>query len=134
MVVPYSDFNLIRLTKYIVPTPSPSAFSYFGIFMLSDNACNSSPIQVIVNVLGFQKPLNESTSLPRLHHQLFPNYIRTETDFPEDADAILRSKGHRIIKEAPDSESGAVQCVLTDEDGKIYATSDGRKGGSPAGY
>lgn len=86
-----------------------------------------------MDVLGFEKPLNVSVALPRLHHQLFPNYITAETEFPENTEAILRSKGHRIIMGAP--ESGAVvQGILTDDDGKIYATSDLRKGGSPAGY
>jgi gamma-glutamyltranspeptidase len=83
-------------------------------------------------VIGFELPLNDSIALPRLHHQLFPNYIRAETEFSDKTETTLRSKGHRIIREAP--ESGAVQCIVTDEQGNIYATSDQRKGGRPAGY
>ena len=90
-------------------------------------------LQVIVNVLGFEKALNSSIALPRLHHQLFPNYITAEAEFPECTRAFLRSKGHRVITGTP--EAGAVvQGLVTDEEGNIYATSDARKGGSPAGY
>ncbi len=86
-----------------------------------------------MNEIGFKKSLNESIALPRLHHQLFPNYILIERDFPEDLRAILKSKGHRLIVGTP--EAGAVlQGITTDDMGNIYATCDARKGGSPAGY
>ena len=91
-------------------------------------------LQVIVDVFGFEKLLNESVALPRLHHQLFPNYIRVEANFPESTQAVLRSKGHRVVVGNPDSPLGVVQGILTDEEGNIYAVSDSRKGGSPAGY
>ena len=92
-------------------------------------------LQVIVDVFGFEKLLNESVALPRLHHQLFPNYIQVEANFPESTQAVLRSKGHRVVVGNPDSPFiGVVQGILTDEEGNIYAVSDSRKGGSPAGY
>lgn len=86
-----------------------------------------------MDVLGFEKLLNDSIALPRLHHQLFPNYITAEAEFPDSTKAFLRSKGHRIVTGSP--EAGAVvQGILTNNEGTIYATSDSRKGGSPAGY
>lgn len=87
-------------------------------------------IQVLLNVLGFEKYLNESIALPRLHHQLFPNYITAEPDFPEDIQASLKAKGHKIV---PATSLAVVQGIVV-SDGEIYATSDKRKGGSPDGY
>ena len=84
-------------------------------------------------MLGFKKALNESIALPRLHHQLIPNYILIEDNFSEAIQAILKSKGHRVVVGAP--EAGAVlQGITVDEKGNIYATCDARKGGSPDGY
>ncbi len=86
-----------------------------------------------MDVLGFKKALNESIALPRLHHQLIPNYILIESNFPEDVRTILKSKGHRLVVGAP--EAGAVlQGITIDEKGNIYATCDARKGGHPDGY
>lgn len=86
-------------------------------------------------MLGFEKALNDSSNLPRLHHQLFPNYITAEANFPENTQAFLKSKGHKIVAGAPDPEGGGVvQSIVTDDEGNIYATSDARKGGRTAGY
>lgn len=83
-------------------------------------------------MLGFEKPLNDSIAMIRLHHQLFPNYITVEAGFPENTQATLRSKGHRVITGTPEAGS-VVQGIFVDN-GDIYATSDARKGGSPDGY
>lgn len=86
---------------------------------------------MILNTLGFQKQLNESIDLPRLHHQLFPNYIKAEDNFPEAMLASLRTRGHKIIT----TEDGAVvQGIFKTDTGDIFATSDKRKGGVPDGY
>ena len=85
-----------------------------------------------MNVLGFRKSLPYSIALPRLHHQLFPNYITAETTVFDNTCmlAALRAKGHKIVMGA----GAVVQGILIDNNGTIYATSDMRKGGRPAGY
>lgn len=96
-----------------------------GGFMIT-----TSVAQVILDVLGFEKNLEESISLPRLHDQLFPNYIMAEYDFPERIQASLKSKGHKIVL----GGGAVVQGIVSDGLGTINATSDPRKGGSPDGY
>ena len=87
-------------------------------------------LQVILDVLGFGRPLSDSVSLPHLHHQLFPNSISIEKDFPQIYQDGLKSKGH-IIQTS--SSSAVVQGIHVDAGG-IHATSDARKGGTPAGF
>ena len=88
---------------------------------------------MLLDVLGFEKDLNDSIALRRLHHQLFPNYITVEQDFPATVQASLRAKGHKIVTGTLAS-SAVVQGIFVEEEGVIHATSDARKGGSPDGY
>ena len=81
-------------------------------------------------MLNFDKELSEAIPYPRLHHQLYPNYIRVEKKFPEDYREGLEDKGH-IIKE---SSSYAVVQGIVRSGGNIHATSDPRKGGEPDGF
>ncbi len=87
-------------------------------------------IQVILNVLGFSLPLNEAIYRRRLHHQLIPNYVSVETDFPEDITSSLEFKGHTVLV----NNSFAVVQGINVVDGLLHATSDPRKGGKPDGY
>ena len=87
-------------------------------------------LQVTLDVLGFGRPLSDSVGFPRLHHQLFPNYISIEDNFPQIYQDGLRRKGHLIQKS---SGYAVVQGIHVDAGG-IHATSDPRKGGTPAGY
>ena len=81
-------------------------------------------------MLNFKKELSEAVPYPRLHHQLYPNYIRVEDKFPEDFREGLEKKGHEI-KES--SSYAVVQGIVRSGD-YIHATSDPRKGGKPDGY
>ena len=85
--------------------------------------------QVILDVLGFQKPLEDSIALRRLHHQLYPNHISVESNFPRDIEEDMLRRGHEIQL----SNSHAVVQGILVKDEKVYATCDARKGGSPAG-
>lgn len=87
-------------------------------------------MQVVLNVLGFSLPLNDAIYRRRLHHQLIPNHVSVESDFPEDIIDSLKSKGHSVVS---DSAYAVVQGIHV-VDGKLYATSDPRKGGKPDGY
>lgn len=85
---------------------------------------------MVLDVLGFDRQLSDSIGFPRLHHQLFPNHISIENDFPQVYLEGLESKGHVIQK----SGSYAVVQGIHVDAGGIHATSDPRKGGTPDGY
>ena len=85
---------------------------------------------MILDVLSFGKKLSSAIPYPRLHHQLYPDYVRVEDDFPEEYREGLEERGHEVVQ----SSSYAVVQGIFVENGEIQATSDPRKGGRPAGY
>ena len=85
---------------------------------------------MILDVLSFGKQLGESIRLPRLHHQLIPNQVSVERDFPDGYRSGLRERNH-TVKES--GSSAVVQAVFVVGDNVINATSDPRKGGIPSG-
>ena len=86
--------------------------------------------QVILDVLRFNKTLSDAIAYPRLHHQLIPNNVSVEGNFPLEYQQALESRGHVVVN----SSNYAVVQGIEVIDGLIYATSDPRKGGAPAGY
>ena len=88
-------------------------------------------LQVILNILGYFLPLKEVVYRPQFHHQLIPNKVMVESDFPTDLRECLESRGHVI--ENSEAYYAVVQEIHV-VDGLIQATSDPRKGGIPDGY
>ena len=87
-------------------------------------------LQVILSLLSFGDPLEKAITQARFHHQLFPNHITVETDFPSSLREGLATLGHTITQS---SSHAVVQGIHNSKDA-IHATSDPRKGGSPDGY
>lgn len=58
----------------------------------------TSTNQVILNILDFQKDINEAISLPRIHCQLIPNYIEVESNYPNSIVEKLRSVGNKVYQ------------------------------------
>ena len=85
--------------------------------------------QVILHVLRFNKTLSDAITCPRLYHRLIPNIAFVEKNFPSEYQEALKSRGHVV-----DITTPAVVQGIEVIDGLIYATSDPRKGGAPAGY
>ena len=76
--------------------------------------------------------LNESVSSPRLHHGLIPNVLRVEKYFPESYVKRLR-EWHHDVNVSHNTTLGFVQAIYKNN-GVIYAVSDIRGDGQPAGY
>lgn len=85
----------------------------------------------MLNVLSLFLPLGDAVSRPRLHHQLIPNHVTIEEDFPSDFVEGLEERHHAITRTG---SLAVVQAIYKDGDGTIFATSDRRKGGEPSGY
>ncbi|KAK3737541.1 hypothetical protein QZH41_010649 [Actinostola sp. cb2023] len=107
--------------------------------------------RVIMNYFWFKKNLMHSVSMPRLHDQLYPEYVFAETWFPPTVINGLHALGHKV--NVSDTSHGVVQAIVknparftsSDRHGsrkgyvhrimsKVFAESDYRKGGIPAGY
>ncbi|KAI1882390.1 hypothetical protein AGOR_G00250190 [Albula goreensis] len=86
---------------------------------------------VILNALFFDYDLNKAVTEPRLHNQLSPNSTLAESGFPENVLDGLRQKNHMV--EILTKTGAVVQAIMRKGD-QLYAESDYRKGGYPAGY
>ena len=81
-------------------------------------------------MLGFELPLSDSIDRPRLHHQLIPNFVSIESDYPEDIVKTLEERGHEVVTNSSFAVVQGIQVV----DELLQAKSDPRKGGIPDGY
>ena len=91
-------------------------------------------LQVLMNKLWFDYDLSEAVNKSRLHSQLVPDQVLYEKDEHYRIDKYvidgLRERGHNVT----DSDDFAVVQAITREPGReIYAKSDPRKHGAPAG-
>lgn len=92
--------------------------------------------QVALNVLLRGMSLADANAAPRVHHQAHPRHYRTEriAPMPEPIRRALERRGH---VHRPIDNVANVQAlhIVRGEDGaaQIYASSDPRKGGVPAG-
>lgn len=111
----------------------------------------TSVAQSIMNYFWFKKDLQTAITMPRVHDQLFPTSVFAETKFPADFVKGLEAIGHKV--KVSDVSHAVVQGIvknpykfkMVDSHGRrkgyvynlipqIYAESDYRKGGLPAGY
>jgi gamma-glutamyltranspeptidase/glutathione hydrolase len=91
----------------------------------------SGTLQVLLNVLVFERELQEAVSAPRIHHQWKPDELRVERHLPRDLLVGLRRRGQRVVEY--DRIGGKVQAIQLLPQG-LKAASDPRKRGRPAGY
>ncbi|KAJ7375100.1 hypothetical protein OS493_001834 [Desmophyllum pertusum] len=83
-----SQSNYIEPRKRPMSSMSPSIFvDHKGIPHLVVGASGGTKITtaislVVMNYLWFNRTLSEAVVEPRLHHQLLPDYIRIDKDFP----------------------------------------------------
>lgn len=96
---------------------------------------------VLMNNLWFDKDPKNATDTPRIHHQLTPNEIFVEKAMLQPVLDGLLAKNHTISNDMSALavvESIRSRCHLTSsfasDDNCIEAVSDGRKGGTPAGF
>lgn len=112
-----------------------------GTVMLAVGGSGGSRIfpAVLQTMLNLDWGLNLSGSIeaPRIHHQLLPYTIESETTFPPALLTRLATKGHD--HEAIDINEGwavvqAVQYMEHDQQPRFIAASDSRKAGVPSAY
>ncbi|XP_068167471.1 gamma-glutamyltransferase 1a isoform X2 [Antennarius striatus] len=86
---------------------------------------------VILNSLFFKYDLKKAVTEPRFHNQLNPNMTIVEQGFEKSVLDGLIQKNH--VTQLLSIHDSVVQAVVRQGD-RLYAESDPRKGGYPAGY
>ncbi|MEO0836114.1 MAG: gamma-glutamyltransferase [Cyanobacteria bacterium J06642_3] len=87
-------------------------------------------LQVITNLIDYQKSPSEAVNTPRFHYQGFPKWVRSETSFlPTRTVRGLIFKGYKLINSR--KQWGGAESIYVDpQTGLITAVNDKRK---PAG-
>ncbi len=90
-------------------------------------------LQVLLNVVDHQLPLDVAVRAPRVHHQWKPDHLFWEQGgLSADVRANLAAKGHAFAK-LP-RVIGRCQAIEILPDGTRFAAADPRSGGSAAAY
>jgi gamma-glutamyltranspeptidase/glutathione hydrolase len=86
--------------------------------------------QVLINLIDYKMPVDEAVKRPRVHHQMLPDEVRTESarQLPEPLRKELEKLGHKL---SPSPASlGDVKVIVRDpKTGKAWGFSDQREGG-----
>jgi gamma-glutamyltranspeptidase/glutathione hydrolase len=90
----------------------------------------TSALQVMLNVLKGNMPLEDAVQALRVHHQWLPNEVYFDRDPPADLVTRLEACGHQLAER---HKTGIVQAIRFLPDGTMVGASDPHKGGQPAG-
>lgn len=134
--LPPSKFNRIRPGKRSLSSICPAIF----VDIISGHAklviggaggtkIISAVALVAIKELLFNETLKEAIDSPRIHHQLTPNEINFDKDFPGSLLSLLRDKGHktRVNNGANSIVTGIVRDLAT---GNLTGVYDYKKKGS----
>ena len=79
-------------------------------------------LQTIINTIDFKMNIAEALSMPRVHHQWMPDFLRIEKGLSPDTIRLLKEKGH-VVRVMP--TMGRVQTVQQ-QNGVLFGATDPR--------
>jgi gamma-glutamyltranspeptidase/glutathione hydrolase len=88
-------------------------------------------LQIIVNAIDFNMPIEQAVSAPRLHHQWQPDEVYVEPGFAPDVLEALAKRGHNIVPTPSYSSTNSIEVT---PDGYIGAADRRTRGSLAAGY
>ena len=72
----------------------------------------NSVLQVVLNIIDFEMPIQEAVDASRLHHAWLPNTVQVEQNGIDDATKrALEQMGHQVIVHG---EQGLTHCIMID--------------------
>ena len=123
---------LSSMTPTIVELPDPGERPVLVLGSPGGGVIITAVLQVLVNVIDHQMPLQAAVDAPRFHHQWLPDQIRAEPGaFPRDVERNLAARGHEI-ELVP--RLGNVNAIGLDARGRWLGAADPRRAGSAVGY
>ena len=137
--VPPTSHNLIEPKKKPLSSMAPSIFTdqNTGKVKLVIGGAGGTKITtgiavVAIRHLWFGEDIKKAIDAPRIHHQLFPDEINYEDNFPKDILNGLAQLGHKLFRHRDDDMSSYIMAISSDGN-HLYANSDYRKGGDVDG-
>jgi len=132
------EANAIAPGKRMLSSMTPTIVLRDGEIRLVAGSPGGSTIittvlQILLNVLVHELPLQRAVAAPRFHHQWLPDLTYVEPfGFAEDVLENLGRMGHRVRIR---TTIGDVHAIMRDEEtGLLVGVSDPRRGGVARGY
>lgn len=91
----------------------------------------TATLQVILNAIDHGLNIAEATNAIRIHHQWYPDEIRTERGFPIDTKRILEGMGHEVVIK---NAMGSTQSIMRVGNEWQGASDPRRDGAKTIGY
>lgn len=90
-------------------------------------------LQVLVNVIDFNRTIQEAVDAPRIHHQWMPDKVRLERDgFSDDVVEALKARGHAV--EWTEAMGDAHGIMIEPKTGVRLGGADPRRNGLALGH
>lgn len=115
---------LSSMTPTVILSPNGHPFMATG--SPGGSQIITTTLQVILNVLEYKLNVQNATSMPRIHSQLWPDHIQVEQGISPDTIEILQTMDHEVVL---DGIIGDAQSVMY-QDGRYYGAFDPRRPGA----
>jgi gamma-glutamyltranspeptidase/glutathione hydrolase len=127
--------NAIEPRKRMASSMSPTIVlkkgkPYLALGTRGGPTIPTSVLQVLLNVIVYQKPLYEAIAAPRYHHQATPDQIYYERSAPRATIDALNAMSHSVVQR---DDIGDIHALMF-EGGRIIAVADPRDAGAAGGY
>jgi len=136
--------NLIQPLKRMLSSMTPTIIVKDGqTFLITGSPGGrtiiNTVLNVIINVLDFQMPIQEAVDAPRMDHEWMPDILRIESqEIDEELIRSLEVMGHKMrdtIKDTRPYRQGDAHSILIDpRTGLYHGAADKRSQGSAIGY
>lgn len=123
-----SEANAIEPRKRPLSSMTPTLVIKDGQPVLATGSPGGSTIitivlQIVLNTIDFEMNIAEATSVPRMHHQWFPDKVFIEPGVSKDTLDLLKKMGH-VVKYS--RTMGSTQSIAP-INGFLYGASDTRR-------
>jgi len=123
-----SEANAIEPRKRPLSSMTPTLVIKDGKPILATGSPGGSTIitivlQMVLNTIDFDMNIAEATSVPRMHHQWFPDMMFIEPGVSIDTVRLLRQMGHKTKRSRTMGSTQSIMAI----DGYLYGASDTRR-------
>jgi gamma-glutamyltranspeptidase/glutathione hydrolase len=132
--------NLIKPYKRMLSSMTPTLIIKDGkVYMITGSPGGrtiiNTVLNVIVNVIDFNMPIQDAIDAPRMDHEWMPDLLRLENKaITEELIESLKAMGH-MMKESSFWRQGDAHSILIDpKTGLYYGAADKRSQGTAIGY
>jgi len=132
--------NLIEPHKRMLSSMTPTVITKDGkVYMITGSPGGrtiiNTVLNVIINVIDFNMPIQDAVNAPRMDHEWMPDSLRLEREsITEESIESLKTMGHPIRESSRWRQGDAHSILIDPKTGLYYGAADKRSRGSAIGY